>query len=304
MRRLRLHTATLVVSFFLTLLLTLAVEHPAYLLSILVVIIAAFAQQRAFWRWKTMLIFSSVTALLIVAINVFVSRNGNTILFQSKPLPVYGPLLLTLESASFSLVAGLKLIIACSLFPLFSCFSRGDATFSLAARFCPKSALLVSLSTLLLPRLQRRFEETRVAMQMRGASRGLEEPSRKVRVRSFAQVLKIVLCNALEDAWTISESLYSRGFSRTSRSTFSKEKFRRVDFAVLSLQAACFSVLAFNGFFQTGLAYFPTLAMPWNTETLAGIILVLLSVAPSFLIEQQTKQQAPIAPGGNLVYAH
>lgn len=181
-------------------------------------------------------------AVTMAVINLFLSRNGQTIVWSGPVAPVIGKLFITQEAVAFSLNMSFKLAVMMSVFCWYEAVVSPDRAFSFFARLTPRSALALILTTLMLPQLRRRMESTALVMQRRGVPWQGENLLR--RVRTVSPLLKTMLLSALEDSWGTAEALHARGFGLGRRSYFTKEIWRPADTVFLILTLA-----ALTGFF-------------------------------------------------------
>ena len=206
-------------------------SHPAYLAVLLLLAITTIIRFGLFSAWAEILRACLYFSIFIVLINLLVSRSGQTIIFESAPLPAYGKLMISVEALVFSAVMCTKLLLIFTYCWLFGVLIGADRLLALFSRFVPRSALIVSLATLSIPRMQRRLQETHTAMKLRGATQISGNMFAKLkRMRPLTIALVV---GALEDSWSNAEALNARAYGVGPRTTYVAEQFRAVDWLVL-----------------------------------------------------------------------
>ncbi len=248
-------------------------NHPLYLGVLLVVIGASLCGLGKLSSWKSTLSFALSLSLLIFIINIFVSRNGSTILFESAPLPLYGRVFITKEAVIFSLIMGLKLTVILSFFTLYNVMLLPDRAFHFFSRLLPSSAIIVTLSTMFIPTLQRRALEAADVLRNRGFH--FEGKGLKKRISSQYPVLKILLLSALEDSWETAEALHARGFGSGKRTVFYSESWRIFDSVLVA--SSLLTIFFLIGSFvwgEVGVRFFPLLKLTTSVNDLVFLAIL------------------------------
>ena len=215
-----LHPVALLTYFLMLFLMAMTYTHPLYLGAIAIAVMCGIRTAGAWSKWRRYLNLSIVMTLCLVVVNVLVSRNGNTVIFQGPRVPLFGAVLITHEALCFGLNMGLKFFVILSIFCLFEALMPADKSFGFFSRFIPHSALLVTMSTLLIPQMKRHVSKIYAVMKCRGAKfddRGIEN------IRSRYPLVKVLFVSSLEDSWQTAEALYARAFGLGKRTCFRKD---------------------------------------------------------------------------------
>ncbi|MBI4355221.1 MAG: hypothetical protein HY597_02050 [Candidatus Omnitrophica bacterium] len=252
--------------------------HPLYVGLLLAATLVLLAATRALAAWRTAMAWSALAAAGLVIINPLVASYGTTLLWSGPRLPVLGHIAVSLEEVAFGLVMGLKLLLLMSLVCLYDRLQGVDELIAVGARVAPKTAMLLTLATLVLPRFKRDAQEIRHALMARGArfSRG---PWLQ-RLRQAAPVFRILLLSSLEGSWATAEALQARGFGAGPRTSFEPTRWASQDTlvagaALLGLALSVTVLVSRHASYQ----FYPTLApllaaddLQWWLAWAAGVL--------------------------------
>ncbi|MDD4627483.1 MAG: energy-coupling factor transporter transmembrane component T, partial [Syntrophomonas sp.] len=231
-----------------------------------------------FKEWITYLKLTVSLIILIAILNMLFSREGETILFSLKLLPLTTPLDLSLESLCFGAGMGLRLLVIISVFCLYSKSIDPDRMLRAAAGLGKgKTVLAIILSTRLFPQLLSDFRRIIEVCQCRGV-----DPyqgnlwQRSSRLKPGVSVL---LSSSLEHSLELAESMYARGYGSGPRSQKPDDLWRPRDFLVfLAVTIAFLSGILAYGQGWTAFTYYPRLS--WDFT--GGGILIMLTLALAF----------------------
>lgn len=173
-------------------------------------------------------------AVLVVAVNALVSRQGETVLVRGGEVLGLWRLDITLEAIVYGGVAGLRVVALVLALALFSATVDGDETLRLFRRVSYRSALTASLATRLVPVL------ARDAARMSDAARCLPEPPPR------AIAARAALRRALDRAVDVAAALELRGYAGARRPAKARAPWSRHDVRV-SLAAGAVTVVAITG---------------------------------------------------------
>ena len=173
---------------------------------------------------KNYLKFALWVVLLVLAINPLVNQSGNTVLWQSPHLPLAGRLSVTLEAVLYGAAMGLRLLNIVVIFCLYNLIVHPDRILNMISRFAHKPALVISLSTRLLPVLAASLNNIREAQQLRGVD--FSDGSLKKRVGRYTAMLNVLMISSLEDSLQIAEAMQARAFGSGPRSIYRRDLFR------------------------------------------------------------------------------
>ena len=226
----KLHPVTVILYILILFFIVLAFNNPAAVVMLTVLSALNLAASRNNPGGKKVLAGSFCTGLFIFLINPLVSRSGLTVLL-SFTLPVVGKMDLTLESVLFGFVMGCKVIAVTLLFFLYSSLTDTDDTFSFFSRYAHKLTLTFSMTLNILHRLSLDIVRIKDVMVMRGADFNQRNLFKKA--RAYSPLLKVLLISALEGSLDRAEALYSKGYGRCKRTSYSRLYFSRMDYAFI-----------------------------------------------------------------------
>jgi energy-coupling factor transport system permease protein len=246
-------------------------EHPALLVAVLAVeVIVALAaglgpELRQTARWGIPF------ALVVMAINVLVTRDGATLIFRGPNVPWAGQIDLTLEALVYGGVLGLRILAIFGTAIFLAAAVDTDELLRALRRVSLRSGVTAALALRLFGVLKRdaaRLADAQRCLPDGGASR--------------LQVLHAVTTGALDRATDVAATLEVRGFGAGGRPPRMPRPWSRHDFAfaasaVALLAIAVGVVLGLWGGFEA----YPRLHMSLDGATLAAIAaLVLCAILP------------------------
>ncbi len=178
----------------------LAFEHPLVLASVLVVAVGGAFAAGVGRRVLLVLRFAVPFGVLIAVVNVFVVRDGLTVIFRLGEVPPFGQLDLTLESLVYGGVLGFRAVVILLAAALLTATVDPDEILRVFRRVSFRSALTAALAVRLVPVLQRDARRLAEARRLR-----VDEPSR-------VAVLRAVASGALDRAGDVAATLEVRGY--------------------------------------------------------------------------------------------
>jgi energy-coupling factor transport system permease protein len=172
-------------------------------------------------------------AAAIALVNVLVSRDGATLLLTSDPLPVIGPLDITLEAVSYGVVLGLRaIVVALAAGALLAATVDPDELLRGLRRVSVRTGVTAALATRLVPVLAR--DAHRLADARRAITGAPPTGAERV------AVLRAVTAGALDRATDVAATLEVRGFAGASRPPRQDRPWSRHDLAfAVSAVALC-----------------------------------------------------------------
>jgi energy-coupling factor transport system permease protein len=164
------NTHPLVMLLFLTVLFLQALlfTHPLYLLGVFSASILTALVSDAYRKCEPYLRMGLWVAGLLIAINALFVRSGLTVIWRGPDLPLLGRLEIYLEAVCYGVALGVRLLIVLLVFALYNALAHPDKIMNLCSRLAFKSALVLSLSTRMLPMVARDLTNVVEAQQMRG----------------------------------------------------------------------------------------------------------------------------------------
>jgi energy-coupling factor transport system permease protein len=185
-------------------------ESAIVLLALLGAVLAAGALAGVGPQVRRAALWGIPFALAIALVNALVSRDGATLLLTSDPLPVIGPLDITLEAVTYGLILGLRaLVVLVAAGALLAAAVDPDELLRGLRRVSVHSGVTAALATRLVPVLARDARRLSDARRALGAG----TPTGAERVA----VLRAVTAGALDRATDVAATLEVRGFATGRR---------------------------------------------------------------------------------------
>ena len=246
--------------------------HPAMLCAVLAVevIVARAAglgrELRQTARWGVPF------ALVVMAINVLVTRDGATVIFRGPNLPWAGQLDFTLEALVYGAVLGLRILAIFGAAIFLTAAVDHDELLRALRRVSLRSGVTAALAMRLFGVLKRdaaRLADAQRCLPGGGASR--------------LQVLHAVTTGALERATDVAATLEVRGFGAGGRPPRMPRPWSRHDFAFCASAVVLFAIAAggIAGLWAEMNPY-PRLEAPLTPATLAAIAVFVVSAVLPF----------------------
>src|ERR687885_2712765 len=181
-------------------------------------------------------VWGTAFALAIALVNALVSRDGVTVLLSSNPLPVIGPLDITLEAVAYGGILGLRaLILVVAAGALLAAAVDPDDLLRGLRRVSVRSGVTAALAVRLVPVLAR--DARRVADARRAVTGAPPTGAERL------ALLRAVTTGALDRATDVAATLEVRGFAGGARPPRRGRPWSRHDIAFLA-SAAGLCVLA------------------------------------------------------------
>jgi energy-coupling factor transport system permease protein len=254
----------------------LIAQHPVVLAGLLAAVLGAGLACGAYGQMSQTLRRVALPILaLTVLVNVFVSRGGLTVFARLGYFAPLGQVDLTLESAAYGLLVGVRLVIVMLAAVLVSSAVDPDELLRSLRRMYPSSALAATVSTRLVPVLARDSE--RLADAQRCRPGGLPDG-----VRARLRILRAVISGSLDRSLDVAATLEVRGYGSGGRPARLSRPVSRHDLhfalaAVAVLAAAIASRISGVARFDI----YPLLHLTLGIGALLSALLVLaLALAP------------------------
>jgi energy-coupling factor transport system permease protein len=287
----RYHAATLAVYPLLLLLLALLTPHPLYLLAILGVTWYALTKSGGAGTFLKTMRYALPLLLIILIVNVLVSQNGVTVLYESPRIPVFGALRITLEAVVFGLMMSLRLLIVLAACSLYLAWLSPDRALGLMAKWAGRSAVVAMLTARLIPYLTEQATSVGEVMRTRGVR--FQEGTFRQRIQKHNMMLCVLLISSLEGSWQVAEAMEARGFGSRRRSSYTRERWQLRDlmaWAAMLCALAALLWLAYTG--AASYKFYPRLtplfakgSVTWGGSVLTAVLLAL----PPALAKRRTK---------------
>jgi energy-coupling factor transport system permease protein len=252
-------------------------DHPGVLAAALACVVVTAAGARIGRELRRAARLAVPLALLVVAINPLVSREGLTLLARGPEVPLYGQLDVTLEAVVYGTVAALRVLVVVLAFAVCSAAVDPDDMLRGLRRVAPRSALTASLATRMVPLLARDAERLSEAYGLRAAG------VRDGRLRKSAVLARALAAGGLERAMDTAAALELRGYALGTRRSGRAPRPWSADDVGFALAAAALVAVAL-GAGIAGIAAFdpyPLLRAAWGPpEAAFALVLPVLTLAP------------------------
>ncbi len=270
-----LHPGVSLIYITVLLLTALVFDHPFYLLGSLLATLLAIWAAGGLAAWEGYLKAALWLVLLVMLINPLVNHNGSTVLWSGPELPLLGRLTVTMEAVAYGAAMGIRLLALVSVFCLFNLIIHPDRFFRMLAVLAKKSALVLSLTTRLLPVMALAMHRISEAQQLRGVD--FNQGTLAQRLKKSTYRLNILLVTSLEDSLQMAEAMHARGFGSGPRTRYRQDLFRPRDGICL---ASCFFALVVSFYCLLSGAgsyvYFPALSVLSSSKTTLPALILLL----------------------------
>ncbi|ASS74432.1 hypothetical protein CIG75_05135 [Tumebacillus algifaecis] len=289
MRLERFHAATLSIYPLLLIVLAMITQHPLYLTALLVVTCLALRTAGGAKTFIKTMRYTWPILLIILLINVLISKNGATVLYDGPRIPVFGALRITLEATLFGLIMVLRLLIVLAACSLYLAWLPPDRALGLMAKWAGRSAVVAMLTARLIPYLTEQAKSVGEVMQTRGVR--FQEGSTRQRLQKHGRMLNVLLISSLEGSWQVAEAMEARGFGSRHRSSYTREKWQRNDLlAGVAMFVAVLAMLVLAGAGAVAYEFYPHLTplLAAGSITWVGALaLALLLAIPPALVQRR-----------------
>ena len=205
-------------------------QHPLVLGALGAAVVAAGYGARVPGPVLRAVRFAIPFALFIAFVNVFVRREGLTVIARLGELPPFGQVDLTAEALFYGLFVGMRVVVIIGAFALFTAAVNPDELLRLMRRVSFRSALTAVLATRLVPVLARDGRRLADAQRCRPGA-----PSSRL------AVLRAVSSGALDRAVDVAATLEVRGYGTGGRLGRDPQPLSRHD---LAFGAAAVAIVA------------------------------------------------------------
>ena len=205
---------------------------------------------------KTNLLFMLPTMLFMSVTNPLFNHNGATIITYFKD---GNPL--TAESILYGFFASLMIISVISWFSFYNKVMTSDKFIYLFGKVIPSLSLVISMTLRFVPRFLAQMRNVSNARRCMG--RNISGGKLTKRIKNGLDIVSAMVTWSLENAVDTSDSMRSRGYGLSGRTSFSIFRFDKKDTAAL-LYIVLFGVFTLVCAFSGGMdfRFFPTFKMP------------------------------------------
>jgi len=182
----------------------LSFEHPLLLAALLAIVLAAGAAAQVGRTVARAALWAVPFAVVIIAVNALVVRDGVTVVFRGGTVPPLGRLDVTAEAIAYGGVLGLRAIALFAAAALLAATVDPDELLRALRRGSLRTGVTAALATHLIPVLAR--DARRLADAQRALTGAPPAPAARL------GVLRAVTAGALDRATDVAATLEVRGF--------------------------------------------------------------------------------------------
>lgn len=245
------HPIVNVLYFFLVIGFTMFLMHPVSLgITLFCAVVYTFVLKGKCEALKSMGLACFVI-LFTAILNPLFSHNGMTVITY---LPTGNPL--TAESICYGIAAGVMLSSVLLYFSCSNMVLTSDKFTYLFGRIIPKLSMVFSMIMRFVPTLISRLKEISAVQKTLG--RDISKGSIIKRIKCGIKILSILITWSLENAIETADSMKSRGYGLSGRTSYTIFKLEKRDKLML-LSMGIFSAVILYGILSGGLkySYFP-----------------------------------------------
>jgi energy-coupling factor transporter transmembrane protein EcfT len=215
--------------------------------------------------------FAVATGVTVFLLEPFVAVQGLTTVWRGPDIPILDTQITT-EELAYGAAAGLRIAATALAAGAFVRLADSDLLLRAVARVAPRSAMIASLTTQMLPAIERDAAGVLVAARTRAAR--ISRPS------TAARLMGPLVGMSLERALGVAEAMEARGYAGPSRSAAPVRGLTRRERALTGLGAATAAVVV--ACLATGAGdfrYFDLLDDPWTPGAIAGAAAIAVTGA-------------------------
>lgn len=183
--------------------------------------------------------YMSVMVIIIIIINPLFNHEGATILYYlDNGNPV------TKEAIIYGVFMAFLLITVINWFGCYNSVMDSDKFIYLFGRIIPNLSLILSMTLRFVPRFKKQFVKVKEAREAMTGNISRKNIIKKM--RNFADIISVMISWSLENSIETSDSMRSRGYGISGRTSFSIYRFRLRDGIVCSIMLSCISVVIYG----------------------------------------------------------
>ncbi|WP_129598143.1 energy-coupling factor transporter transmembrane component T [Anaerophilus nitritogenes] len=266
----KFHPLTMILFSITLLFMTLVYSHPVYIGSILLFMIMSICTLGEGKKIISSVKYGIYGAILIIIVNPLVYHEGRMVIYEGIRLPIIGRFKITLEALAYGGNSALKLICILLIFAFYGVMTDRDDTFSFFSKYAHKLTLTLSMTINMIHRLKLEVLRVKDVMILRGVN--FKEKKIIKRVKAYYPILKVIFISSLEGSLDRAESLYSRGYGKYIRTSYSKLEMKGRDYLFLSLNTIVLAVFIYGLLSEKGLVLFYPTFTGFHIENLLFVI--------------------------------
>lgn len=247
------------------------IQHPLYLAASCISAAIYFLLLKGNSGWKLLIGFFPLI-LFVTAINPLFNTDGETVLFYLFGNPY------TLEALYYGLATAAMLVVMLLWFSCYSIVLTSDKFVCLFGDSIPALSLLLVMVLRMIPNLMRKARQIIGARKAVGKGAG-EQSTNKDKVKDGMHILSALTDWALEGSIVTADSMRSRGYGASKRSSYRQYAMHTGDWLLLAIMFILVLIVLSSG--GTDASYTPVFSMAQLNQGFAAYCIFLL--IPSFL---------------------
>lgn len=216
---------TIILIFTVIMFMVFSSDNPMVILSTYILTLGITIFTKSYRKLFNGLFYFAPFAVLIIIANLIFVTQGSTTLFY------IGSKKLTLESLIYAIVLCFKFLAVIYLFMSFQLMIDSDKAVSYFSSKMPKSTLTLMLIFKLIPGLKNKFYSLKEIYTVRGVD--FKVGDNKSKVKSYSEVMTVLLESSLESSFDIGEAAFVRGFLSNKRSVYERERLGKKDILLI-----------------------------------------------------------------------
>lgn len=216
---------TIILIFTVIMFMVFSSDNPMVILSTYILTLGITIFTKSYRKLFNGLFYFVPFAVLIIIANLIFVTQGSTTLFY------IGSKKLTLESLIYAIVLCFKFLAVIYLFMAFQLMIDSDKAVSYFSTKMPKSTLTLMLIFKLIPSLKDKFYSLKEIYTIRGVDFKVKD--NKSKMKSYSEVMSVLLESSLESSFDIGEAAFVRGFLSNKRSVYERETLGKKDILLI-----------------------------------------------------------------------
>jgi len=219
------HVVTIISIFTVIMFMVFSSDNPIVILSTYILTLGITIFTKNYRKlFNGLFYFAPFAVLIIIANLIFVTQGSTTLFF-------IGSKKLTLESLIYAIVLCFKFLAVIYIFMAFQLMIDSDKAVSYFSTKMPKSTLTLMLIFKLIPSLKDKFYSLKEIYTIRGVDFKVKD--NKSKMKSYSEVMSVLLESSLESSFDIGEAAFVRGFLSNKRSVYERETLGKKDILLI-----------------------------------------------------------------------
>ena len=275
-----IHPVVKMMYFLLLLTFIMLTPHPVVLIIYLITLSIYLIRLRGIKKYLNNLKFYVFLSLIITLINPIFNQRGRTVLFEVFSRQF------TLEALMYGLVMAMTFISIIILFQIFNDVVDSHGFIYVIGKFASKSGFLINMALRYIPLMQSRLKELYEIKSLSIKTKGLRN-----KIILWGNIIGIIFTWSFEEAVVTADSMESRGYGLTKRTSYLSFKWRPKDYLTLITIFFCSIViisLLINGFLSFNI--YPRMdQLILDFYHLIGYIFIALISLTPFIVDEKER---------------